>query len=129
MHKAIGSAGRQAQALAAGKLKAYRPEPKAASQKSAAPADDLPEEAPDNQLQRETSGPGAMPEVQESEQASTSGSASAQAEGGENPAAPAAPVKTDEAPEAGHPSPEQIAERVYELFRRDLRVYRQRKGI
>jgi hypothetical protein len=31
-------------------------------------------------------------------------------------------------PEAGVPSPEQIAERVYELFRRDLRVYLERKG-
>ncbi len=32
-------------------------------------------------------------------------------------------------PAAGHPTAEQIAERVYELFRRDLRVYLERKGL
>jgi hypothetical protein len=83
--------------------------------------DGLPLEPAEPTLQREAAGPGAE--------------STAAVDG---PAAPAEPVSSGAAsdqtlaghgPEAGYPTPEQIAERVYELFCRDLRVLRERKGI
>ncbi len=77
-------------------------------------------------LQRETSGPG---DLQENDRTSSASLASEHTEAGDGPAGPGEPVKAGEAPEAGQATPEQIAEGVYELFRRDLRVYRERKGL
>ncbi len=52
----------------------------------------------------------------------------AQAKDASAPAEASQVAPAGQAAKAGGPTPEQVAERVYELLRRDLRLYRERKG-
>ena len=69
-----------------------------------------------------------LPDQQEANEASQASFPSISPEGREGQAGPQAPAQPGGTSEAGYPTPEQIAECVYELFRRDLRVYLERKG-
>jgi hypothetical protein len=50
------------------------------------------------------------------------------AEAGGGQAAQDGQLALEGTPQTGQPTPEQVADRVYELFLHDLRVYRERKG-
>jgi hypothetical protein len=69
-----------------------------------------------------------LSEQPENSGASQASLPSVSTDGSEGQVAPQAPAQPGGTSEAGHPTPEEIAERVYELFRRDLRVYLERKG-
>ncbi len=69
-----------------------------------------------------------LPEPQENNGLSQASLPAASTDSSQNQAGPQAPAQPGGTSEAGHPTPEQIADRVYELFRRDLRVYLERKG-
>jgi hypothetical protein len=68
------------------------------------------------------------PEQQETNGAGQTSLLYGSTDGQEGQAGPQTPAQAGGTSEAGHPTAEQIAELVYELFRRDLRVYLERKG-